>query len=142
MAMPLTQYLDPAKARYSGIDPVAGGVNWCRQNITSRYPNFEFRHIDIAHDLYNPKGTVNGLTLNLPFADESFDFVIMTSVVTHLPSDEVKTYLDQMSRVLAPGGLHLNAAAADRAGLYQNCRRLRPWDLKTVFWIASSPVQN
>ncbi|KAB2664379.1 class I SAM-dependent methyltransferase [Brucella tritici] len=123
MAVPLTQYLDPAKARYSGIDPVAGGVNWCRQNITSRYPNFEFRHIDIAHDLYNPKGAVNGLTLTLPFADKGFDFIIMTSVVTHLPSDEVKTYLDQVSRVLAPGGkLFMTAfvvddvAARDRHG--------------------------
>jgi len=123
MAVPLTQYLDPARARYSGIDPVAGGVNWCRQNITSRYPNFEFRHIDIAHDLYNPKGAVNGLTLTLPFADKGFDFIIMTSVVTHLPSDEVKTYLDQVSRVLAPGGkLFMTAfvvddvAARDRHG--------------------------
>ncbi|KAB2676605.1 class I SAM-dependent methyltransferase [Brucella tritici] len=123
MAVPLTQYLDPAKARYSGIDPVAGGVNWCRQNITSRYPNFEFRHIDIAHNLYNPKGAVNGLTLTLPFADKGFDFIIMTSVVTHLPSDEVKTYLDQVSRVLAPGGkLFMTAfvvddvAARDRHG--------------------------
>jgi len=123
MAVPLTQYLDPAKARYSGIDPVAGGVNWCRQNITSRYPNFEFRHIDIAHDLYNPKGAINGLTLTLPFADKGFDFIIMTSVVTHLPSDEVKTYLDQVSRVLAPGGkLFMTAfvvddvAARDRHG--------------------------
>jgi len=123
MAVPLTQYLDPAKALYSGIDPVAGGVNWCHQNITSRYPNFEFRHIDIAHDLYNPKGVVNGLSLVLPFADRSFDFVIMTSVVTHLPSDEVKTYLEQVSRVLAPGGkLFMTAfvvddvAARDRHG--------------------------
>lgn len=123
MAVPLTQYLDPAKARYSGIDPVAGGVNWCRQNITSRYPNFEFRHIDIAHDLYNPKGAVSGLNLVLPFADKSFDFIIMTSVVTHLTSDEVKTYLDQISRVLVPGGkLFMTAfvvddvAARDRLG--------------------------
>lgn len=123
MAVPLTQYLDPAKARYCGIDPVVSGVNWCRQNITSRYPNFEFRHIDIAHDLYNPKGTVNGLTLALPFADNSFDFVIMTSVVTHLPSDEVKTYLDQVFRVLARSGkLFMTAfvvddvAARDRHG--------------------------
>ncbi|OIS94425.1 class I SAM-dependent methyltransferase [Brucella cytisi] len=123
MAVPLTQYLDPAKARYSGIDPVAGGVNWCRQYITSRYPNFEFRHIDIAHDLYNPKGAVSGLNLVLPFADKSFDFIIMTSVVTHLTSDEVKTYLDQISRVLAPGGkLFMTAfvvddvAARDRHG--------------------------
>lgn len=123
MAVPLTQYLDMAKARYAGIDPVSGGVNWCRQNITSHYPNFEFRHIDIAHDLYNPKGTVNGPSLTLPFADRSFDFVIMTSVVTHLPSDEVKTYLEQVSRVLAPGGkLFMTAfvvddiAARDRFG--------------------------
>jgi len=123
MAVPLTQYLDPAKARYSGIDPVVGGVNWCRQYITSRYPNFEFRHIDIAHDLYNPKGAVSGLNLVLPFADKSFDFIIMTSVVTHLTSDEVKTYLDQISRVLAPGGkLFMTAfvvddvAARDRHG--------------------------
>lgn len=123
MAVPLTQYLDPAKARYSGIDPVAGGVNWCQQYITSRYPNFEFRHIDIAHDLYNPKGAVSGLNLVLPFADKSFDFIIMTSVVTHLTSDEVKTYLDQISRVLAPGGkLFMTAfvvddvAARDRHG--------------------------
>lgn len=123
MAVPLTQYLDTAKARYAGIDPVVGGVNWCRQNITARYPNFEFRHLDIAHDLYNPKGNVSGLTLTLPFADKSFDFVIMTSVVTHLPPDEVKSYLEQISRVLAPGGkLFMTAfvvddiAARDRHG--------------------------
>lgn len=125
MAVPLTQYLDPARARYSGIDPVAGGVNWCRQNITSRYPNFEFRHIDIAHDLYNPKGAVNGLTLTLPFADKGFDFIIMTSVVTHLPSDEVKTYLDQVSRVLAPGGkLFMTAFVVDDvAARDRHCKR-------------------
>lgn len=123
MAVPLTQYLDTAKARYAGIDPVVGGVNWCRQNITARYSNFEFRHLDIAHDLYNPKGSVSGLTLTLPFADKSFDFVIMTSVVTHLPPDEVKSYLEQISRVLAPGGkLFMTAfvvddiAARDRHG--------------------------
>ncbi len=123
MAVPLTQYLDPARARYSGIDPVAGGVNWCRQNIASRYPNFDFRHIDIAHDLYNPKGVVNGISLVLPFQDKSFDFAIMTSVVTHLPSDEVKVYLREVARVLAPGGrLFMTAfvvddiAARDRHG--------------------------
>gem|GEM_PF-7029341 len=66
MAVPLTQYLDTAKARYAGIDPVANGVNWCKQNIGAAYPNFEFRHLDIAHALYNPKGAVDGLGLILP----------------------------------------------------------------------------
>lgn len=110
MAVPLTQYLDPAKARYCGIDPVVDGVNWCRKHISSRYPNFEFRHLDIAHELYNPRGVINGLRLSLPFPDKSFDFIIMTSVVTHLPSDEVKVYLAEVSRVLAPGGRLLMTA--------------------------------
>ncbi|ATU94702.1 class I SAM-dependent methyltransferase [Phyllobacterium zundukense] len=104
MAVPLTQYLDPAKGSYRGIDPVAGGINWCQQMISSAYSNFEFRHLDIAHSLYNPKGEINGLELVLPFDDRQFDFIIMTSVVTHLPDEEVSAYLREVERVLAPGG--------------------------------------
>jgi len=123
MAVPLTQYLDPAKGRYAGIDPVAGGTNWCRQHISALYPNFQFQHIDIAHALYNPRGAVDGHHLVLPFPDKSVDFVIMTSVVTHLAADEVKVYLREIARVLAPGGkLFMTAfvvddiAARDRHG--------------------------
>ena len=36
MAVPLTQYLDTATGSYRGIDPVAGGINWCRQTISRR----------------------------------------------------------------------------------------------------------
>ncbi len=114
MAVPLTQYLDPSKGRYAGIDPVAGGTNWCRQNITALYPNFQFQHIDIAHALYNPRGAVDGRHLVLPFKDKSADFVIMTSVVTHLEADEVKIYLREISRILAPGGkLFMTAFVVD-----------------------------
>ncbi|KAJ8134256.1 hypothetical protein OY671_012531, partial [Metschnikowia pulcherrima] len=87
MAVPLTQYIDPAKGSYCGIDPVSGGINWCQQKITPVYPNFEFRYMDIAHSSYNPKGAIDGLMLRLPFEDQQFDFVIMTSVVTHLPDE-------------------------------------------------------
>lgn len=123
MAVPLTQYLDPAKGSYAGIDPVAGGTNWCRQNISAYYPNFRFQHIDIAHALYNPRGAVDGRHLTLPFKDKTADFVIMTSVVTHLEADEVKVYLREIARILAPGGkLFMTAfvvddiAARDRTG--------------------------
>ncbi|MEK1853268.1 MAG: class I SAM-dependent methyltransferase, partial [Phyllobacterium sp.] len=85
MAVPLTQYLDTEKGSYRGIDPVSGGINWCQKMISAAYPNFEFRHLDIAHSLYNPKGAINGLELVLPFESRQFDFIIMTSVVTHLP---------------------------------------------------------
>jgi ubiquinone/menaquinone biosynthesis C-methylase UbiE len=115
MAVPLTQYLDTATGSYRGIDPVAGGINWCQQNITAVYPNFEFRHLDIAHSLYNPKGEINGLELVLPFENQQFDFIIMTSVVTHLPDEEVSAYLREVKRVLAPGGrLFMTAFVADK----------------------------
>lgn len=123
MAVPLTQYLDPAKGCYNGVDPVASGIDWCRRNVSALYPNFQFQHLDIAHALYNPRGAIDGRHLTLPFADKSVDFVIMTSVVTHLASDEVKVYLREIARLLAPGGkLFMTAfvvddiAARDRRG--------------------------
>lgn len=102
MAVPLTQYLDGG--RYDGLDPVEGGIRWCEATVTPTYPNFTFQRLDIAHDLYNPSGSIKGRELKLPFADEQFDFIIMTSVVTHLPAGEVMAYLAEISRVLATGG--------------------------------------
>jgi len=114
MAVPLTQYLDFEKGHYSGIDPVEGGIAWCRRVITAAYPNFAFQRVDIAHDLYNPKGKISGKALKLPYADRHFDFVIMTSIVTHLPPDEVLVYLSEIGRVLKPGGrLFMTAFAVD-----------------------------
>ncbi len=81
--------LDGDRGRYDGLDPVEGGIRWCRATVTPTYPNFTFQRLDIAHDLYNPTGTIKGRELKLPFADAQFDFIIMTSVVTHLPADEV-----------------------------------------------------
>lgn len=114
MAVPLTQYLDLEKGRYSGIDPVEGGIAWCRRFITPAYPNFAFQRVDIAHDLYNPKGKISGKALKLPYADRHFDFVIMTSVVTHLPPDEVLIYLSEVGRLLKSGGrLFMTAFVVD-----------------------------
>ncbi|SDP91661.1 Methyltransferase domain-containing protein [Phyllobacterium sp. YR620] len=104
MAVPLTQYLDSDNGSYCGMDPVAGGINWCQRMVSPAYPNFEFRQVDIAHSLYNPKGEINGLELKLPYDSRQFDFIIMTSVVTHLPDEEVTAYLREVERVLAPGG--------------------------------------
>jgi ubiquinone/menaquinone biosynthesis C-methylase UbiE len=114
MAVPLTQYLDVEKGRYSGLDPVEGGIAWCRRFITPAYPNFTFQRLDIAHKLYNPQGKISGEALKLPYADRQFDFVIMTSVVTHLPPDEVLIYLSEVARLLKPGGrLFMTAFVVD-----------------------------
>ncbi|MDN3719227.1 class I SAM-dependent methyltransferase [Roseibium salinum] len=75
MAVPLTQYLDPATGQYEGIDPSSHGIQWCSRNISSVYPNFRFRHLDIAHELYNPKGRIRGIELALPFFGQCVRFL-------------------------------------------------------------------
>jgi SAM-dependent methyltransferase len=54
--------------------------------------------------LYNPGGSLAGHEVVLPFADESFTFIAMVSVATHLPPDEIDAYAREAARLLAPGG--------------------------------------
>ena len=42
-AVGLTDWL---QGRYEGIDVVPRGIEWCRQAITPRYPNFRFQVAD------------------------------------------------------------------------------------------------
>lgn len=115
MAVPLTQYLDPERGSYDGVDPVMEGILWCAQTITPAYPRFRFQRLDIAHPLYNPRGSLPGIEVRFGFANGSFDFITMTSVATHLPPDELVVYLQEASRLLAPGGrLFLTAFAIDQ----------------------------
>lgn len=104
MAVPLTQYLDPESAGYEGVDPVNDGIEWCVQNISSKYPHFRFCRVDIAHELYNPGGAIAGHEVVLPFAGSRFDFVTMVSVATHLPTSEITAYAREVMRLLVPGG--------------------------------------
>lgn len=104
MALPLTQYVDPAAGSYDGVDVVAPGIAWCERAIAPRYPNFRFRHVDLQNDLYNPQGAGKVEETRLPYADASFDFAILTSVITHLDPPQVASYAAEVARLLRPGG--------------------------------------
>ncbi|MGE0745997.1 MAG: class I SAM-dependent methyltransferase [Rhodospirillales bacterium] len=104
MAVPLTQYLDPQAGRYDGVDVVRPAIEWCRQAVTARYGSFAFHHLDLHHPIYNPGGTVQTAGARLPVADASVDFVIMTSLMTHLPAAEMARYAAETARVLRPAG--------------------------------------
>jgi SAM-dependent methyltransferase len=128
MAVPLTQYLDPERGSYDGVDPVMDGILWCAQTITPVYPRFRFQRLDIAHPLYNPQGSLPGTEVQFGFPNQSFDFITMISVATHLPPDELTVYLNEAARLLAPGGrLFLTAFAIDGAGTGQERLKFRRW---------------
>jgi SAM-dependent methyltransferase len=59
----------------------------------------------------------------LPFADASFDLVLMNDVLQHVREDEVETSLRELRRVLAPGGTLL---VRTNGGL-RACRASAEW---------------
>lgn len=102
MALPLTNYL--REGSYEGIDIVPRGIDWCQKNITPRHPNFRFQLADIYNRTYNPEGRVKASEYRFPFDDGAFDFVFLTSVFTHLLPADAFHYVDEIARVLRPGG--------------------------------------
>ena len=102
MALPLTGYLAHT-GEYHGIDIVRSGIEWCQANITAKFANFQFRHIDVYNKEYNPDGKLSARDLRFPFDDGFFDFIFLTSVFTHMLPADVEHYLDEISRVLKPG---------------------------------------
>jgi SAM-dependent methyltransferase len=81
----------PAHYRLYGFDYNPKAITWCEE------------HIDGAQ--FN----VNGLRPPLPAADCSFDALFALSVSTHLSPQGHAIWIEEISRVLAAGGIFLGA---------------------------------
>jgi SAM-dependent methyltransferase len=73
-------------ARVHGADHDEPAVAWCRENL----PFASF--------------TVNDLAPPLSYDDDSFDLVYAISVFTHTPSELQLPWLEELTRVVRPGG--------------------------------------
>ena len=103
LAVPLTKYLNK-DGIYVGFDIVEFGINWCKKNITSKYPNFHFLFVDLKNDLYNLSTNKEAKDFEFPYPKDYFDTVVLTSVFTHMMPLDVKQYLKQIFLVLKSGG--------------------------------------
>ncbi len=106
MALYLKDYLQPPGG-YTGLDINRQAIKWAERAITKRYSNFNFLHLDIRNAAYNPRGQYRAENVRFPFEDKSFDFVLLKSVFTHMQPEEVKNYLREVARLLAPKGVCL-----------------------------------
>ncbi len=102
-AFALASYLN-AEGSYLGFDTYPFGVDWCRENITPLRPNFRFELVDVYSGVYNPFSAVKASELRFPCDDASFDVVVLNSVFTHMLPEDMAHYLEEISRVLSPGG--------------------------------------
>jgi SAM-dependent methyltransferase len=102
MARPLAGYLS-GEGSYDGFDVNREGIGWCRRRYR-RHPTFRFQVADIFNARYNPGGAHRADEYHFPYEHGSFDFVLATSVFTHLLEADATNYLAECARVLAPGG--------------------------------------
>jgi SAM-dependent methyltransferase len=103
LAIPLTHYLN-REGSYKGLDIVRLGIEWCRNNITTQYPKFQFHLADLFNRSYNPHGRYEASEYAFPFPRETFDMVCLVSVFTHMLPPEVENYLYEIARVLKRNG--------------------------------------
>jgi ubiquinone/menaquinone biosynthesis C-methylase UbiE len=103
MAIPLTRVLSE-KGSYDGFDIVEESIGQCTDTISVKHDNFRFHHASLFNSHYNPGGLYTAEQYQFPFADENFTFVFLTSVFTHMLSNEIENYLKEIYRVLKPGG--------------------------------------
>lgn len=102
-AIPLTQRLS-RDGHYLGVDIIRPSIDWCNQNIATRFPNFRFVHFDVKDQLHNPGGTMSTQAIHLPLEAGSVDLVVLQSVFTHLLRADILHYLSEFRRVLRPSG--------------------------------------
>lgn len=88
--------LDEPIASYDGLYWDRTALEWCTSEISRRDRRFRFHWFDLV------LATRNGEVPD--FADESFDFVMLDSVLMRTDFETSSTYLRVLSRMVAPGG--------------------------------------
>jgi SAM-dependent methyltransferase len=102
-AIPLIDLIGPTGS-YVGTDVMQPSIEWCRENIGARYPNFRFEWHDIIDSLHNPSGRYHPEEIRLPADDQSIDLVFAQSVFTHMLPEQFAHFLGEAARVIRPGG--------------------------------------
>ncbi|WP_131196723.1 class I SAM-dependent methyltransferase [Lichenihabitans psoromatis] len=96
-------------ARISGVDIDAENAAWCNENL--------------------PDGTFSQVPLWPPTSLKaaSFDVIFGISVMTHLTAEAQQAWLEELARLLKPGGLALLSFAGPGAVAFSSFWRDRPW---------------
>jgi SAM-dependent methyltransferase len=85
---------------YLGIDVAKGFIDACRAQY--RDPGVEFLHTDASNGYYN--ADTQGDPKTWPIAEGAHNLVTALSVWTHLREEDWRFYLNEVGRVLQPGG--------------------------------------
>jgi SAM-dependent methyltransferase len=105
LAVPLSGYL-ASSATYHGVDTWPEGVAWCTRHIGAAFPAFTFELLDVFDEKYNPLSRATDEAIAIEAPAGSFDVATLISIL-HLHPVRVRRYLDEIGRLLRPGGRYL-----------------------------------
>ena len=92
------------RGTYLGLDILADHIAWCTDHLTPYTEGrYQFIHLDLQNDRYNPAGLIAPAEVDLGMAGTS-DVVMLTSVFTHMKPEGVAHYISQLPKLLEPGG--------------------------------------
>ena len=87
--------------RYVGVDVFEEMITYLLANVDD--PRFEYHHVSLYNELYNPTGPRLADTTALP-VHETFDLIWLFSVFTHLPPDDFRAMLQLLRPYVRDAG--------------------------------------
>src|SRR3954447_4509193 len=114
---------------YTGIDVFGEMVDFLQREVDDE--RFEYHHLDLHNELYNPDGEKLTAQTKLPVEEEGFDLIWLFSVFTHLAPDDFASMLSVLRRYVRPDGhlfftLYVNEETSGGHGFTDSmARRLR-----------------
>ena len=113
--------------RYVGVDVFKEMIEFLQANVDD--PRFEFQHVDLRNERYNPDGAPLSSVAALPLADGSFDLICLFSVFTHLAPDDFREMLRVLRPLVRPDGklffsLYIDEVTPDGYGYIDSVVRM------------------
>jgi SAM-dependent methyltransferase len=87
---------------YVGVDVCAEMIDFLQENV--RDLRFEYRHIDVRNERYNPDAPAMTEDTDLGLGDRRFDLICLFSVFTHLAPHDYRMMLRLLRRYVRPHG--------------------------------------
>jgi SAM-dependent methyltransferase len=88
------------RGSYLGVDIDAEALAWCRSNFDERFEFVQSTHESTSY----LNDAANAADYRFPRGDQSVDFIMGLSLLSHLLEHTARNYLEEGARVLKPGG--------------------------------------
>jgi SAM-dependent methyltransferase len=91
-----------AVGSYVGVDVYSEMIEFLQENVAD--PRFEYHHIDVRNERYNPDAPAMTERTDLGLGDRRFDLICLFSVFTHMAPQDYGTMLRLLRRYVRPNG--------------------------------------